>query len=61
MIPVAKTKNILLTKVDNEVMIYNRERDARHCLNPIATKVYYYADGRNTVAKKQSSVYINYP
>lgn len=49
MIPVARTANILVTEVDNEVMIYDRERDACHCLNPIATKVYYYADGRNTV------------
>ncbi|MFN9173350.1 MAG: hypothetical protein ACK58N_02215 [Synechocystis sp.] len=49
MIPVARTTNILITEVDNEVMIYDRERDACHCLNPIATKVYYYADGRNTV------------
>ena len=49
MIPVARTANILITEVDNEVMIYDRERDACHCLNPIATKVYYYADGRNTV------------
>lgn len=49
MIPVARTANILITEVDNEVMIYDRETDACHCLNPIATKVYYYADGRNTV------------
>ena len=49
MIPVARTANILITEVDNEVMIYDRERDDCHCLNPIATKVYYYADGRNTV------------
>ncbi|MFN7412599.1 MAG: hypothetical protein ACK5RT_01580 [Dolichospermum sp.] len=49
MIPVARTANVLITEVDNEVMIYDRERDDCHCLNPIATKVYYYADGRNTV------------
>jgi hypothetical protein len=49
MIPVARTANIFITEVDNEVMIYDHERDACHCLNPIATKVYYYADGRNTV------------
>jgi hypothetical protein len=49
MIPVARTANILITEVDNEVMIYDRERDACHCLNPMATKVYYYADGQNTV------------
>jgi hypothetical protein len=49
MIPVARTANIFITEVDNEVMIYDRETDACHCLNPIATKVYYYADGRNTV------------
>jgi hypothetical protein len=49
MIPVARTANIFVTEVDNEVMIYDRETDACHCLNPIATKVYYYADGRNTV------------
>ena len=49
MIPVARTAKIFITEVDNEVMIYDHERDACHCLNPIATKVYYYADGRNTV------------
>jgi hypothetical protein len=49
MIPVARTDNILITEVDNEVMIYDRETDACHCLNSIATKVYHYADGRNTV------------
>ena len=49
MIPVARTANIFITEVDNEVMIYDHERDTCHCLNPMATKVYYYADGRNTV------------
>ena len=49
MIPVARKENILITEVDNEMMIYDRARNACHCLNPIATKVYEYADGRNTI------------
>jgi hypothetical protein len=49
MIPVARTENILLTEVDNEVMIYDRENDSCHCLNPVAAQVWRYCDGYNTV------------
>lgn len=49
MIPLARTKNLLISQVGEEVIVYDRERDAAHCLNAMAARVWHYCDGQNTV------------
>ena len=49
MIPLARTKNLLITQVGEEVIVYDRERDTAHCLNAMAARVWHYCDGQNTV------------
>jgi len=46
---IARTQNLLIQEVDNELMVYDQERDVCHCLNPVAAKVWNYCDGYNTV------------
>jgi len=49
MIPLARTNNLLITQVGEEVIVYDRERDTAHCLNAMAARVWHYCDGQNTV------------
>lgn len=49
MIPVARTENLLIQELDNELIVYDQERDICHCLNPLAARVWHYCDGQNTV------------
>ena len=49
MIPLARTKNLLITQVGEEVIVYDQERDTAHCLNAMAARVWHYCDGQNTV------------
>jgi hypothetical protein len=49
MIPLARTNNLLITQVGEEVIVYDRERDTAHCLNAMAARVWHYFDGQNTV------------
>jgi hypothetical protein len=49
MIPVARRENITIQELENELMIYDKERDNYHCLNLIAATVWRYCDGHSTV------------
>lgn len=49
MIPVARTENLLIQEVDDELMVYDQEGNTCHCLNPVAARVWHYCDGYNTV------------
>jgi hypothetical protein len=49
MIPLARTNNLLITQVGEEVIVYDQERDTAHCLNAMAARVWHYCDGQNTV------------
>jgi hypothetical protein len=49
MIPLARTKNLLISQVGEEVIVYDQERDTAHCLNAMAARVWHYCDGQNTV------------
>ncbi len=49
MIPIARTEKLLIQEVGNELIIYDRERNASHCLNPMAAQVWHYCDGQNTI------------
>jgi hypothetical protein len=49
MIPIARTENLLIQEVGNELIVYDQENNASHCLNPMASRVWYYCDGNNTI------------
>ncbi|HLO86815.1 MAG TPA: PqqD family protein [Nostocaceae cyanobacterium] len=49
MIPVARTENLLLQDVGNELIIYDQRNNSSHCLTPIAVRVWELSNGQNTV------------
>ncbi|NCQ92930.1 MAG: PqqD family protein [Microcystis aeruginosa LG13-03] len=49
MIPVARTEKLLIQEVGNELIVYDQENNASHCLNPMAARVWHYCDGNNTI------------
>ncbi|MCC5636684.1 PqqD family protein [Nostoc sp. CHAB 5844] len=49
MIPVARTENLLIQEVGNELIVYDETRDTAHCLSAIAARVWYLCNGQNTV------------
>lgn len=48
MIPVARTENLLIQEVENELIIYDQKTNVSHCLNPISAFVWHHCDGQNT-------------
>ncbi|MBD2663364.1 hypothetical protein B6N60_03242 [Richelia sinica FACHB-800] len=49
MIPVARTENLLLQDIGNELIIYDQKNNSSHCLTPIAARVWELSNGQNTV------------
>lgn len=49
MLPVARTEKLLVQEVENELVVYDQETNAAHCLKPVAAIVWHYCDGQNTV------------
>ncbi|GBE93536.1 PqqD family protein [Nostoc cycadae] len=49
MIPVARTENLLIQEVGDELIVYDETRDTAHCLSAIAVRVWYLCNGQNTV------------
>jgi hypothetical protein len=47
--PQARTTELLMTEVDDEVVIYDTIRRTGHALNPIAALVWQHCDGHHTV------------
>ena len=50
MIPIARTTQLLVEELGEEVIVYDRQRDVIYCLNSLAARVWYCCDGRNTIA-----------
>ena len=48
--PRARKSGLIVKEVDNEILIYDQERNKAHCLNQTAAKVWKYCDGETTVA-----------
>jgi len=48
-IPVARTEKLLIQEVGNELVIYDQETNASHCLTSVAASVWHHCDGQNTV------------
>jgi hypothetical protein len=48
--PQARKSGLIVKEVDNEILIYDQQRNKAHCLNQTAAKVWNYCDGKTTVA-----------
>ena len=47
-LPLARTQGIVTKEVDGEVLVYDRERDKAHCLNPSAGALWRLCDGKTS-------------
>ena len=58
MLPKARKKDLVIQKLDDEVLVYDLRTDRAHCLNPTAALVWRYCDGKTDllrIAKKLST------
>jgi Coenzyme PQQ synthesis protein D (PqqD) len=51
MIPIARTEQLLVEELGEEVIVYDRQRDEIYCLNSLAARVWYCCDGQNSIAE----------
>ena len=49
--PHARSEGLVITDLDDEILIYDKERDKAHCLNQTAALVWKYSDGKRSVAE----------
>ena len=49
--PRKRRDGLLVHEVEGETLVYDRERDRAHCLNPAASRVWDHCDGRRSVAE----------
>lgn len=54
--PQARRSGLIVKELDNEILIYDQERNKAHCLNRTASKVWKYCDGETTVEDACSSL-----
>ena len=48
--PVARTEDIIVEGLDDDVIIYDTENNKAHALNPLAARIWKRCDGEHTVA-----------
>src|SRR5919202_6081381 len=49
LMPHARTDQLVVSEVDDEVLVYDRTRDRAHCLNRTTALVWRHCDGRTTI------------
>jgi hypothetical protein len=49
MLPVARTKNLLIQEIGNELIVYDQLNMSSHLLNPLAALVWRYCNGNNSI------------
>ncbi len=49
--PLARSKGLVVRELDGEILIFDRESDAAHCLNDVAAGVWKRCDGYTTIAE----------
>ena len=54
--PEARREGIIVKEFENEVLIYDLDRDKAHCLNPMAGEIWRQCDGRETVSTIAASL-----
>jgi hypothetical protein len=50
-LPRARKSQLVTREFGGELLVYDRNRDRAHCLNPTAALVWAHCDGRTTIAK----------
>ncbi|HYJ89289.1 MAG TPA: PqqD family protein [Pyrinomonadaceae bacterium] len=55
-LPKARREGIITKEVDGELLIYDRDRDKAHCLNPSAAAIWKLCNGRTTTDQISSSL-----
>lgn len=55
-LPQARTEGMVIKKVDDEVLVYDLERDKAHCLNLPVAAIWRLCDGETTVAELARSL-----
>jgi len=48
--PVARTEDVIVEGLDDDVIIYDTENNQAHALNPLAARIWKHCDGEHTVA-----------
>ena len=48
--PHARSEGLVITDLDDEILVYDKDRDKAHCLNQTAALVWKYSNGKRTVA-----------
>ena len=49
--PAARTKDLIVESLDDELLVYDVATDRAHCLDPLAAAVWRACDGKRTVAE----------
>lgn len=50
-LPMARKSQLVTREVAGEVLVYDRNSNQAHCLNPTAAMVWAHCDGRTTIAR----------
>jgi Coenzyme PQQ synthesis protein D (PqqD) len=50
-VPRARTSQLITKEVAGEMLVYDRNSDKAHCLNPTAALIWSHCDGQTTVAE----------
>ncbi|MEK6337611.1 MAG: PqqD family protein [Acidobacteriota bacterium] len=50
-LPRALTEDLVIRELDDETLVYDKERDEAHCLNQTAALVWELCDGKTTAAQ----------
>ena len=50
-LPLARTEQLIVKEVDDEVLVFDRKTDQAHCLNKTAAQVWKKCDGEKSVAE----------
>jgi hypothetical protein len=49
--PLARTEGMVIKEVDDEVLVYDLNRDKAHCLNSAAAAIWRLCDGKTSVSE----------
>src|SRR6266851_3883161 len=55
-LPLARTDQLIVKEVDDEVLVYDLKNDKAHCLNDTAAKVWKNCDGKKSIGEIQASL-----
>lgn len=53
--PEARTRRLVVRRLDGETLVYDLDTHRAHCLNDLATRLWEASDGRKTVAIMQAA------